>query len=118
MHMRLLMAGASTRAAAESAARAGFDVTAIDAYAALDHPPSVHALSLPRDFGVRFSAAGAARASHTIACDAVAYLSSFENHPRAVETLTTGRTLLGNAPDVLRRVRNPADVASALLARG
>ena len=52
----VLIVGVSTRAAAESAARAGFDVIALDAYADLDQHPSVRALSLPRDFGTAFSA--------------------------------------------------------------
>ena len=41
--MRLLIAGISTRAAAESAARAGFEVTAIDAFGDLDQHPGVRA---------------------------------------------------------------------------
>ena len=59
-----------------------------------------------------------ARASRRVACDAVAYLSPFENHPRAVATLAAGRTLLGNPPDVLRRVRDPALLAATLRAGG
>ena len=86
---RVLIAGVSTRAAAESAARAGFSVTAIDAFADLDQHASVRAVSLGRDF----SAEGAARAAQSIECDAVVYLSSFENHPAAVSRLAAGRAL-------------------------
>src|ERR1700733_11602086 len=93
---RVLIAGVSTRAAAESAARAGFTVTAIDAFGDLDQHPSVRGLSLTRDFGVPVSAHAAARAARPIACDAVAYLSSFDNHPRAVAALAAGRTLWGD----------------------
>jgi predicted ATP-grasp superfamily ATP-dependent carboligase len=116
--MRVLVAGVSTRAAAESAARAGFEVTAVDAFADLDQHASVRSLSLPRDFGVSFSAAAAARAARDVDCDAVAYLSSFENHPAAVRALAAGRTLLGNPPEVLARVRDPLLVARALRRRG
>jgi uncharacterized protein len=115
---RVLIAGVSTRAAAESAARAGFAVTALDAFGDLDQHASVRSLSLPRDFGKRFTAHAAARAARTIDCDAVAYLSSFENYPSLVASLSNGRTLLGNSPDVLRRVRDPRMVASALRRRG
>jgi uncharacterized protein len=115
---RVLISGVSTRAAAESAARAGFVVTALDAFGDLDQHASVRSLSLPRDFGKRFTAHAAARAARTIDCDAVAYLSSFENYPGAVASLSTGRTLLGNSPDVLRRVRDPRLVAAALRRRG
>ncbi len=73
---RLLLAGVSTRAAAESAARAGFTVTALDAFADVDQHPDVRALSMARDFGVRFTSPAAARAARAIESDAVAYLVS------------------------------------------
>jgi predicted ATP-grasp superfamily ATP-dependent carboligase len=115
---RVLVAGISTRAAAESAAQAGFAVTAIDAFGDLDQHASVRGLSLTRDFGVPVSARSAARAARTVECDAVAYVSSFDNHPRAVATLAAGRALWGNAPAVLRRVRDPMLVAQTLRQRG
>lgn len=116
--MRLLIAGASARAAAASAARAGFAVTALDMFGDRDQHPGVRALSVVRDLGGRATAAGLARASRAIDADAVAYLSPFENHPRAVAVLAAGRTLLGNAPEVLRRVRDPELLAEALRKRG
>ena len=115
---RVLICGVSTRAAAESAARAGFDVTAIDAFGDLDQYAGVRALSLPRDFGRRFTPAAAAAVARGLDCDAAAYLSPFENHPRAVQAIAAGRTLLGNPPDVLRRVRDPDVLAGVLQARG
>jgi predicted ATP-grasp superfamily ATP-dependent carboligase len=115
---RVLLAGLSTRAAAESAANAGFDVTAIDGFADRDQHPAVRALSLSRDFGLTMSAADAAHASRTIECDAVAYLSNFENHPSAVAELASGRALWGNPPEVLRRVRDPLVLADTLRRRG
>src|SRR5919204_109955 len=101
--MRVLIAGISTRAAAESAARAGFTVTALDAFADVDQHPSVRALLLPRPF----SAAAAAAAARNVECDAVAYLANFENHPDEVAALAGPRRLWGNPPAVLRRVRDP-----------
>jgi uncharacterized protein len=115
---RVLIAGVTSRAAAESAARAGYDVTAIDAFGDRDQHPSVRALSLPRDFGVRFTAPAAARAAQSVDCDAVMYVSSFENHPRAVGSLAARRELLGNPPSVLRRARDPLIVTGALRRRG
>jgi predicted ATP-grasp superfamily ATP-dependent carboligase len=114
----VLIAGTSTRAAADSAARAGFRVTAVDAYADLDQHPAVRALSMPRDFGQDATARAMARASRTIDCGAVSYLSPFENHPRAVSTLAAGRALWGNAPDELRRVRDPWQLAAGLHKHG
>ena len=110
--------GISTRAAAESAARAGFAVTAIDAFGDLDQHPSVRGLSLRRDFNAAVSAPAMAHAAGTIECDAVAYLSNFENHPGAVSTLAAGRALWGNGPAVLRQVRDPIVLARTLHARG
>jgi predicted ATP-grasp superfamily ATP-dependent carboligase len=115
---RVLIVGTSTRAAAESAARAGFAVTSIDAFGDLDQHAAVRALSLPRDFAARPTAPAGARAARTIRTDAVVYLSSFENHPRAVASLAAGRALWGNSPETLRRTRDPLVVADALRARG
>lgn len=112
------MAGVSTRAAAESAARAGFDVTAIDAFGDLDQHPAVRSLVLPRDDGAQFTAQAAAEAVRDIAADAAVYLSPFENHTRAIDALAFGRALWGNPPDVLRRVRDPFLLAGVLRRRG
>jgi predicted ATP-grasp superfamily ATP-dependent carboligase len=111
---RVVIVGVSTRAAAESAARAGFDVAAIDAFADVDQHPAVHAHSLQ----VPFTARAAAEAARSIECDAVAYLSNFENHPAAVRVLTAHRTLWGNPPEILKRVRDPLAVEEALRRRG
>src|SRR5437773_7427696 len=111
---RVVIAGVSTRAAAESAAQAAFVVTAIDAFGDLDQHASVCSVPLSG----RFTAHAAARAARNIECDAVAYLSSFENHPSAVIALAAGRALWGNPPDVLGRVRDPLLVANALRRRG
>ena len=116
--MRVLIVGVSTRAAADSAARAGFEVIALDAYADLDQHPSVRALSLPRDFGTTFSPEALVNAAREQPGDALVYLSSLENHPKAVDALTMGRALWGNRSDVLRRVRDPKALVAAFAARG
>ena len=115
---RVIIAGVSTRAAADSAARAGYAVTSLDAYGDLDQHPSVRMVCLPRDVGVPFTPHAAARAARDESADSVAYLSSFENHPRAVEVLATGRALWGNPPEVLRRVRDPFALSDVLRRRG
>jgi predicted ATP-grasp superfamily ATP-dependent carboligase len=93
-------------------------VTAIDAFGDLDQHASVRGLSLPRDFGAPFNAHALAHAARRIECDAVAYGSNFENHPGAVSTLAAGRALWGNAPAVLRKVRDPMLLARTLRTRG
>jgi uncharacterized protein len=114
----VLICGTSTRAAAASAARAGFRVTALDAFADRDQQPSVHALSTSRDFATGSTAPAMARAAASLDADAVVYLSPFENHPRAVATLAAGRTLWGNSPETLRRVRDPFQLAAVLRRNG
>ena len=105
---RVLIAGVSTRAMAESAARAGYAVTALDAFGDLDQHPGVRALSLPRDSASRSAPEAAARGGGTSNADAVAYLSPFENHPAAVERLADGRALWGNStPRCCDAVRDP-----------
>jgi uncharacterized protein len=114
----VVIAGVSTRAAAESAARAGFDVVAIDAYGDLDQHPAVRSFSLPLNDGASFTAHAAADAVRDITVDATVYLSPFENHVRAIDVLTSHRALWGNPADVLRRVRDPFLLAGVLRRRG
>jgi predicted ATP-grasp superfamily ATP-dependent carboligase len=100
----------STRAAAESAARTGFAVTAIDAFGDLDQHPSVRSISLGR----HFTAHHAARAAEDVRCEAAVYLANFENHPKAISALAEGRSLWGNSPQIVRRVRDPQIVSATL----
>src|SRR3990170_645697 len=104
---RVLIAGLSPRAFAGSAAGAGYDVTAVDAFGDLDLRARVHrTVTLERGEAgaARFSARAAVRAARDVACDAVTYAAGFENHPRAVAALAATRALWGNAPVVLARV--------------
>jgi hypothetical protein len=48
----------------------------------------------------------------------VVYGASFENHPLLVGRLAERHTLLGNAPQTLRAVRDPARLAAVLAAAG
>jgi len=117
----VLLVGVSVRAIAESAARAGYGVIALDAFGDLDllaRAPG--ARSLPRDLGVPYGSVAAARAARGLECDAAAYVAGFENSPRAVAMLREerGRALWGNPPEVLRRVRDPVRLARAFAARG
>ena len=118
MATRVLIAGVSTRGFAESAARAGYEVTAVDGFGDLDLRAWAGTVALARDRRGRFNTRTAVRVARGLACDAVTYGASFENHPRSVEALACGRTLWGNAPAVLTRVRDPRRLARALEGRG
>jgi uncharacterized protein len=114
----VLIAGVSARAFAESAARAGYHVLAVDGFADLDLTACSGLVVRVRDAAGRFQARLAARAARELTSPAVSYVAGFENHPRAVQTLAHDRALWGNSPAVLARVRNPVRLARALARRG
>ena len=106
---RILIAGVSTRGFAESAARAGYDVVAVDGFGDLDLRAQCREVVVARTANGegRFSCKLASRRARPLACDAVAYVASFENHPHALRALTRGRVLWGNGPGVVTRARDP-----------
>ncbi|MEP7066424.1 MAG: ATP-grasp domain-containing protein [Gemmatimonadota bacterium] len=110
----VLIAGVSVRALAESAARAGAAVIALDAYGDLDLRRIARVVTIARESNGGFDPMRVARASRDIDAREVSYVSSFENAPDAVGVLARGRTLLGNTPAVLRRVRDPLALARSL----
>jgi len=114
---RVLIAGVSTRGFSESAARAGYDVLAVDGFGDLDLRAGAQSVSVARSAG-RFSIRAAVAAARRLRVDVVCYVGSLENHARAVGTLVAGRLLWGNGPSVLSAVRDPVRLARALRARG
>jgi predicted ATP-grasp superfamily ATP-dependent carboligase len=110
---RVLLAGVSTRGFAESAARAGYEVVAVDGFGDLDLRACAAEVRVVRVDG-RFSPRAAAAAVRDVRCDAAVYESSFDNHPGAVRALAADRTLWGNAPVVVTRARDPRRLARVL----
>jgi predicted ATP-grasp superfamily ATP-dependent carboligase len=104
--LSILVTGLSTRAIAESAVHGGHAVITLDYFGDLDQKGLVENYSLKRDFQFRFSAEGLQQASRHLDYQAVVYISNLENHPGVVAELARGRVLLGNAPAVLRQVRD------------
>jgi len=104
--VRILIAGLSTRAIAESAVRSAEQVITLDYFGDRDQRALVQNYALLRDFSLPFSAAALLQASRSLDYDATAYISNLENYPDVVEELARGRTLLGNGPAVLRQVRD------------
>jgi uncharacterized protein len=113
-----VIAGVATRALAVSAARAGYRVTAVDAFGDVDLRAVAEVVSLRRKGGTGFSARAAALAARGVRADLAGYTSNFENHPEAVALLARGRHLLGNRPSVLEQIRNPLILMRALRHRG
>lgn len=114
----VLIVGVSTRALAISAARAGYRVTAIDAFGDLDLRGAAETVALRPEYGIQYSPMAAVGAAETVAENLVAYTSNLENYPAAVALLARNRCLLGNSASVLRRVRNPIELMRALRRRG
>ncbi len=108
----ILIFGASARAAAESARRAGLKPIVADLFGDVDLHEAAEVLPLrsyPDDF-VRV--AGLARPCPWI------YTGGLENHPEIVGEISGGRPLWGNPADVLQSVRDPAQVDEALRRAG
>lgn len=122
--MRILIIGVSTRAIAESACAAGYDVITLDYFGDSDQKRLCQNYSLKRDFGLPFGPAQLYRASRSLEFDAVVYLSNLENYPAMVEKLAAGgrggkpKQLLGNSPAVLARVRHWPTVSGFLRQQG
>jgi uncharacterized protein len=114
----VLLAGVTVRALAASAARAGYAVTAVDAFGDLDLRKVASVIPLRVDQGHEYSPFSAARSARAVGAELVAYTSNFENYPTAVRQLTGRRELLGNPPKVLKRVRNPIALMRVLKRRG
>jgi len=105
--VRILIAGLTTRALAESAVRAGAAIVTVDYFGDLDQERlcETHAL---RARGHGYSAAAILETARELRYDALVYCGGLENHPAVVAELARDRLLLGNAPATLRRVRDPA----------
>lgn len=111
---RLLVVGASARAAAHSALRAGLLPAAID-------------LFTDRDLAELAPCARIARETYPDALPELAgdmpdgpwiYTGAMENHPETVRALAADRPLWGNPADVLRAVRDPARLHESLRRAG
>src|SRR5262245_16673424 len=105
----LIVIGASARAAAYSARAAGFAPFAIDLFADRDVAAIGPAVKISRFSGELLRALRGAPQAPWI------YAGGLENHPRLVERMVEIRPLFGNGGDVLRRMRNPAQLAGAVI---
>jgi predicted ATP-grasp superfamily ATP-dependent carboligase len=102
---QLIVAGRSARALAESASRAGWSVTALDASGDLDLEAFAEVVTLGHDRRRPWAPIAAANVARVVPADVATYCADFEYHPHAVSRLAEGRRLLGNSAEVLQRVR-------------
>lgn len=108
----ITIVGASARAAAASAVRAGFSVRAADLFADVDLRRIAQATQV-EDYPAGFD-----RELAGPAADPWMYTGALENYPELVARWQQQRPLWGNAAQVLARVRNPQLVAATLSAAG
>lgn len=108
----LLIVGASARAAAQSASRAGFDPVCADLFADEDLRAIARVITL-QDYP---------RGLVEAACQAPTgpwiYTGALENHPDVIRAISIQRPLWGNSPEVVSRIRNPFEVHQVLAAAG
>ena len=109
MSQPLSIFGASARSAAQSARRAGLTPSGADLFADQDLQHAcatvVRVMDYPR---------GLVDAEPRLPDGPWMYTGGLENHPELVDQLAKRRTLLGNPGSVLKRVRDPWQLASVL----
>jgi predicted ATP-grasp superfamily ATP-dependent carboligase len=115
--VRILIAGLTTRAIAESAVRAGATIVTVDYFGDLDQKRLCETHPL-RERRLGYSPAAILEAARTLSYDAMVYCGGLENHPDVVAELARDRVLLGNAPETLRRVREPVELFRFLAGQG
>ena len=112
MERMLAILGASSRAAAQSAARAGLAAYAIDLFADQDLAalcPAKRIERYPADFLI---------AIERLPDIPWIYTGGLENYPRLIERLAKRRRLLGNQGQGLRLVRDPRELERVFRAAG
>lgn len=112
MNEPLIILGASARAAAYSAVRAGFSPVAVDLFGDEDLR-AVAPVQVAEDYPH-----GLFRALETLPAAPLMYTGGLENEPDLLASLPERFELWGNGPDVLRRVRDPFEVARLLTEAG
>lgn len=108
----LLILGASVRAAAQSAARAGMRPICGDLFFDADLPAFASgqvARSFPGDL---------LRISQHVPAAPWMYTGGLENYPRLVARIAAQRDLLGTPPESLRQIRDPFEVERVLQGAG
>ena len=108
MSSNLLILGASVRAAAQSARRAGFAPAGVDLFADVDLAkcgPAVRVEDYP---------AGLAEAAADWPGLSWMYTGALENHPDVIGRISRDRPLWGNSEAIVSRVRDPWQLHSML----
>ena len=112
MNAHLIIIGASVRAAAMSACRAGYAPWAVDCFTDWD------LTTLCDSYQIDDYPYGFPRFLGKLPPAPWMYVGGLENHPDIVDEISRDRLLLGNPGQVLRRVRDPHFVTEFLRKSG
>lgn len=110
----LLIVGASGRAAAASARRAGFEPFVLDLFADADTERLCPVLKLP----VAEYPHGFVELAKRVPPMPWMYTGGLENYPDVVAAISEARELWGNGPEVLKRIRDPIELHIVLSGKG
>ena len=110
----LIVLGASSRALAESALRAGSTPIAVDLFADVDLRARCRAFRIPR---VEWPC-GIPRALARLPRVPVVWTGALENHPEVLARIAASRPVLGTSPRKLAAVRDPRRLGSVLASAG
>ncbi len=113
-----MIVGVSTRAAAQSACRAGYHIKTVDYFGDYDQKRCCPNISLRRDLGQPFSAWGLFHAAWLDAgglrgVDEVVYLANLENHPEVIAAFERRTRVLGNGARTVAAVRDWETLAAS-----
>ncbi|MBS0267308.1 MAG: hypothetical protein JSS02_35615, partial [Planctomycetes bacterium] len=111
-HPPVLILGSSTRAAAQSAIRAGLSPCCADLFADRDLHACAHVIPVAN------YPAGLVEAARTVGAMPWFYTGGLENHPEIVHSLSQTHPLWGNGASTLYQIRDPWTVAAELQAAG
>ncbi|MFM8704287.1 MAG: ATP-grasp domain-containing protein [Planctomycetia bacterium] len=109
----VVMLGASVRSFAASAVRAGWSVHAADLFCDTDLAGVAASCRRVSDYP-----AGLFARANDFPAGPWCYTGAIENHPDLIEHIATTRPLAGNAAVVVRRVRDPALLGTAIVDAG
>ena len=113
----LVIVGASVRAVAESARRAGWRVHAADLFGDLDLAAVADTVVVARGGAGRYPGSLVA-ACRRFPPAPVCYTGALENHPDVIAALARERPLLGAGPEAVRAARDVTILATAVPAAG
>ncbi|MCL4202386.1 MAG: ATP-grasp domain-containing protein [Pirellulaceae bacterium] len=108
----MVVVGASARAAADSANRAGYQPAAADIFGDRDLTKAAKWTAI-QDYPQ-----GAYDAAMSLPAGPWIYTGGLENHPELIDRIAAVRPLLGNPGDILRAVRDPFRLAECLRKNG